>query len=100
MKKIVLFLLCLTLLLALAACGKGAVVTVIVTEVNETSMLVTPIDGSDVLLSAAVFDVALTSVTDGSTPEIGSMYEIHYDGTVLETYPAAFSGITKVRLAK
>lgn len=67
-----------------------------VTEINGNTMLVKPVDGSWELSSADQFSLSASLLDEGVTPAVGMTLEITYDGSILEIYPASFSGIQKV----
>ncbi len=67
-----------------------------VTEINGNTMLVKPVDGSWELSSADQFSLSASLLDEGVTPTVGMTLEITYDGSILEIYPASFSGIQKV----
>ena len=67
-----------------------------ITEVNGNTMLVKPVDGSWELSSADQFSLSASLLDEGVTPTVGMTLEITYDGSILEIYPASFSGIQKV----
>lgn len=67
-----------------------------VTEVNGNTMIVKPVDGSWELSSADQFSLSASLLDEGVTPAVGMTLEITYDGSILEIYPASFSGIQKV----
>ena len=67
-----------------------------VTEVNGNTMIVKPVDGSWELNSADQFSLSASLLDEGVTPAVGMTLEITYDGSILEIYPASFSGIQKV----
>lgn len=60
------------------------------------TMIVKPIDGSWELSSADQFSLSASLLDEGVTPTVGMTLEITYDGSILEIYPASFSGIQKV----
>ncbi len=66
--------------------------TVKVVEVHETYMLVSPIQSGDVKITDSI-SVDLKCISDGSVPDVGNLYEIIYDGNILETYPAQLQEI-------
>lgn len=67
-----------------------------VIEVNGNTMIVKPVDGSWELSSADQFSLSASLLDEGVTPAVGMTLEITYDGSILEIYPASFSGIQKV----
>lgn len=67
-----------------------------VIAVNGNTMIVKPVDGSWELSSADQFSLSASLLDEGVTPAVGMTLEITYDGSILEIYPASFSGIQKV----
>ena len=67
-----------------------------ITEINGNTVTVTPVDGSWELSSADKFTLSAEQINAGTQPQIGMTLEITYDGSILEIYPALFSGIQKV----
>lgn len=74
----------------------ASVCTATVTEVNGNTMFVKPVDGSWELSSADQFSLSASQLDEGVTPIVGMTLEITYDGSILEIYPASFSGVQKV----
>ncbi len=73
-------------------------VNVIVTEITDESIIVTPVADSPELKSSDKFVVPLTAISDGTTPKVDSEYSIKYDGAIMETYPAQFVEIFDMRI--
>ena len=69
-----------------------------VTEINGNTMLVKPVEGSWELSSADQFSLSASLLDEGVTPTVGMTLEITYDGSILEIYPASFSGVQKVMI--
>ena len=67
-----------------------------ITEISGNALTVTPVEGSWELNSSDKFTISADLLDTGITPTIGMMLEIAYDGSILETYPASFSGIQMV----
>lgn len=67
-----------------------------VMDINGNTLTVKPIDGSWELSSSDIFTLSAQLLDENVTPTIGMTLEITYDGSILETYPASFSGIQKV----
>ena len=74
----------------------ASVCTATVTEITGNTMLVKPVDGSWELSSADQFSLSASLLDEAVTPTLGMTLEITYDGSILEIYPASFSGIQKV----
>ena len=110
MKKLVAVLLCVLVVLSLAACGtkdepsdvadEVVMFKATVMEVTDSTMLVTPVDGSVELNSADLFSIPLDMIFDDSTPTVGAVYCIEYNGMIDEMYPATLGGISRVTLDK
>ncbi len=101
MKKSSIIVLSLILLIALVGCGKKNTTysfQAIVTEINETTMLVKPVEGSNELHSADLIGIALNAITDNSQPKVGDTYKIVYNGVILETYPGKLGETKSVTL--
>lgn len=69
---------------------------VIVMDINGNTLTVKPVDVSWELSSSDIFTLSAQLLDEDVTPTIGMTLEITYDGSILETYPASFSGIQKV----
>ncbi len=68
----------------------------IITEISGNTLTVTPVVDSWELNSSDKFTISAEQLDATITPTIGMTLEITYDGSILETYPASFSGIQKV----
>ena len=66
-----------------------------ITEINDNTLTVKPVDGSWELSSSNKFFLSAEQLDAGTQPQVGMTLEITYDGSILETYPASFSGIQK-----
>lgn len=102
MKKYVSIILCLVAILTLlVACGtknKKITFNATVLEVNETSILVEPIEGSNELKSSDKIVVSTTGLdTAGITA--GSKVKITYNGYILESYPAQLGEVYDIEIA-
>ncbi len=67
-----------------------------ITEINGSTVTVTPADGSWELSSADKFTLSAEQIDTDIQLKVGMTLEITYDGNILEIYPALFSGIQKV----
>jgi hypothetical protein len=65
-------------------------------EINGNTVIVKPVDGSWELSSADQFSLSASLLDEAVTPTVGMTLEITYDGSILEIYPASFSGVQKV----
>lgn len=68
---------------------------VTITEIDGNTLTVKPVDGSWELSSSDKFFLSAEQLDDSAQPQVGMTLEITYDGSILETYPASFSGIQK-----
>lgn len=107
MKNFIALCLSVVMVLSLGACvSKGSQstkFTAVVTEINDRTMLVRPIEGSKELNSSDSFSIAFAHIKDNSSPRVGDTYEIEYNGEILESYPASLSkviGLTLISPAK
>ena len=109
------FLLAAVLCLFLTACGTDAIPAqqttdqiteqtapatsicrATIMEINGNTLTVTPVEGSWELSSSDKFFLSAQHLDESVTPTVGMTLEITYDGSILETYPASFSGIETV----
>ncbi len=96
-------LICIAVLIiaaALISCGKKKTeeftFRAAITEIQNGSMLVTPVEGSDELRSSDSFRVNIENMPSSPEPEVGDIVEITYDGGVQETYPAGLDHIFSI----
>ena len=73
-------------------------VQVRITEIEDHSFLVTPVDGSWELSSSDLFRVPITNMPASPEPQVGDIMEITYDGSILESYPAQFGMVYSIRV--
>jgi len=107
-KKYTILILTLILLIVLCGCAEkksdlpeetsNVSFMAVVTELNETTMLVKPVEGSNELKSADSFTVPLNYISDNSQPKVGDTYKIEYNGYILEIYPAQLGEVYSVTL--
>lgn len=64
---------------------------VTITAIEGNTLIVTPINGSPNKISLSVKEI-----DSDIEPKIGMQLEVVYDGSIMETFPAQFSGITNV----
>ena len=104
MKGIILILAVLALSL-LAACKKEkepistpeeVSFRAVITEISGTSMLVTPVEGSEELKSSDAFRIPIENMSPSPEPGVGDTVEIVYKGGILETYPASLEEIVSI----
>lgn len=69
-----------------------------ITEVENHSFLVTPVEGSWELSSSDLFRVPITNMPPSPEPQVGDIVEITYDGSIMETYPAQFGTVHSMRV--
>lgn len=69
-----------------------------ITEVEDRSFLVTPVEGAWELSSSDLFRVSITNMPPSSEPQVGDIVEITYDGYIRESYPAQFSNVLTIRV--
>ncbi len=73
-------------------------VQVRITEVEDRSLLVAPVEGSRELSSSDLFRVSITNMPASPEPQVGDIVEITYDGSILESYPAQFGTVYSMRV--
>lgn len=73
-------------------------VQVRITEVEDRSFLVAPVEGSQELSSSDLFRVSITNMPASPEPQVGDIVEITYDGSILESYPAQFGTVYSMRV--
>ncbi len=73
-------------------------VQVRITEVEDRSFLVAPVEGSWELSSSDLFRVSITNMPPSPEPQVGDIVEITYDGSILESYPAQFGTVYSMRV--
>ena len=71
-----------------------------ITEFENGSMMVTPIEGSWELSSSDVFRVPIQNMNPSPEPVVGDKVEIVYNGCILETYPASFENVVSVTVIR
>lgn len=69
-----------------------------ITEVENGSFLVAPVEGASELSSSDLFHVPITNMPPSPEPRVGDVIEITYDGSILESYPAQFGTIYSMRV--
>ncbi len=106
MKRIIAVLL---IMLSLCSCGKtggdssdktyysatGPYFDGVIVDINENILTVKPDDDYGVSLSADKIEVSVESVDKYKT---GDSVRVHYDGKIMETYPARAHGVSEVYL--
>ena len=69
-----------------------------ITEVENGSFLVEPVEGASELFSSDLFRVPITNIPPSPEPQVGDIVEISYDGSILESYPAQFGTVYSMRV--
>jgi len=69
-----------------------------ITEVENGSFLVAPVEGSPELSSSDLFRVPITNMPPSPEPQAGDILEITHNGLILESYPAQFGIIYGMRI--
>ncbi|MCD8082396.1 MAG: hypothetical protein LUE86_02435 [Clostridiales bacterium] len=72
----------------------------VVLEIQDSSYLVEPVEGSPELKSADQIVVSISGAEPSPEPEAGDIIEITYDGMIAETYPAQISHVYSIRVVK
>ena len=71
-----------------------------ITETDGDTILVKPEDGAWELNSSDAFSIPKDRLSDDIKPEVGMWLEVIYSGSINETYPASFSGISSISVAE
>lgn len=69
-----------------------------ITEIEDTSLLVTPVEGAWELSSSDRFRIPITNMSLPAEPQVGDLVEISYDGYILEIYPAQFATVYSMKV--
>ncbi len=69
-----------------------------ITEVEDGSFLVEPVEGASELSSSNLLRVPVTNMPPSPEPQVGDIVEITYDGSILESYPAQFGTVYSMRV--
>ena len=69
-----------------------------ITEIEDSSFLVTPVEGAWELSSSDLFRVPIKNMPPSPEPQVGDIVEITYDGFILESDPAQFSNVLSIRV--
>ena len=75
----------------------------VIAEIVDTGkdyIYVKPEDGSRELKSSNLFTISNEMINEKIQPKKGMWLEIIYSGSILETYPASFAGITSISVAE
>lgn len=71
-----------------------------ITEIQDSTFLVEPIEGSEELKSSDVFSVSHVDVEMPADLEVGDQVEIFYNGQIQETDPATLDGVERIEAVK
>lgn len=71
-----------------------------ITEIQETNLLVEPIEGSEELNSSDVFSVSQVNIEMPADIQVGDQVEIFYNGQIQETAPAILDGVERIESVK
>ena len=74
------------------------IMTAVITELQNGTMLVTPVEGSWELSSSNSFVIPMQYMAPSPEPQVGDTLEIEYNGYILETYPASLGEIYSVTI--
>jgi len=69
-------------------------------EINNGTLLVTPLEGEDELNSSDKFTVSMDGLESQPAPEVGDLVKITYNGDIMETYPASLGGVSRIDVIK
>ena len=69
-----------------------------ITEAEDHSFLVAPVEGASELSSSDLFRVPITNLSLSPEPQVGDIVEITYDGFLLESYPAQFGTVYSMQV--
>ena len=96
-------LICIAVLIiatTLMSCGKKKTeeftFQAMIKEIQNGSMLVTPVEGSNELRSSDSFYVGIENMPSSPEPEVGDIVEITYDGGIQDTYPAGLDHVFSI----
>ena len=105
MKKIISLLLAIVCVIGLAACGNTDAnkdmehkFTAKILEVNDSSILVEPVKGSNELLSSDKIYISTKDFSDLSL-RIGDYILVTYDGMIAESFPAQILNVYSIKMA-
>lgn len=71
-----------------------------ITDIENQTMFVTPLEGSWELNSSDRFAISMEKLDEDTKPEIGDSIEIIYDGSIEETYPASLGGVCSIKIIR
>lgn len=72
----------------------------IILEINDTYLLVEPVEGSSELKSADQITVPMTNESTSPELEVGDIIEIKYNGEIAESYPAQITEVYSIKIVK
>lgn len=70
----------------------------VITEIQNGTLLVRPVDGSWELSSSDSFSIPIQHMPASPEPRVGDMLQIKYNGYILETYPASLGEIYSIEV--
>ena len=70
----------------------------VITEIQNGTLLVRPVDGSWELSSSDSFSIPIHHMPASPEPRVGDMLQIKYNGYILETYPASLGEIYSIEV--
>lgn len=70
----------------------------VITEIQNGTLLVRPVDGSWELSSSDSFSISIQHMPASPEPRVGDMLQIKYNGYILETYPASLGEIYSIEV--
>ena len=70
----------------------------VITEIQNGTLLVRPVDGSWELSSSDSFSIPIQHMPSSPEPRVGDMLQIKYNGYILETYPASLGEIYSIEV--
>ena len=73
-------------------------IVAVITEIQNGTLLVRPVDGSWELSSSDSFSIPIQHMPASPEPRVGDMLQIKYNGYILETYPASLGEIYSIEV--
>ena len=75
-----------------------AEMTAVITEINDDTLLVRPVEGSDARRVSDCFSVPIRNMPPSPEPRIGDTVEIEYNGSINTTYPAQLGEVYSIKV--
>ena len=69
-------------------------------SIGNDSFLVEPVEGSSELKSSDQIQVPMKNMSPSPEPQVGDIIEIHYNGDIMETYPARLGKVYSIRMTE